>query len=99
VVDHKIDYVVDETAAKNNPNVLFEILDSNGNSIKAFTEHPLYRKFDVYEENGKIDAKMVSLPGAEMTIRVPYYSPFKKIKITETINQTQTLVTVLKDEK
>jgi 5-bromo-4-chloroindolyl phosphate hydrolysis protein len=99
VVDQKINYLADEDAAKKNSNIHFEITDRNGNIIRAYIEHPLHRRFDVYEENGKIDSKMVSLPEADMTIRVPYYSPFKKIKITETINQTQTLITVLKDEK
>ena len=35
--------------------------DKEGNEIKACIEHPLYRKFDVYDENGKIEA-FISFP-------------------------------------
>jgi intein/homing endonuclease len=99
VVDTKIAYTVDENAKERPSFVLIEIRDKDNNEIKAYMEHPLYRKFDVYEENGKIESKLVSLSEADMIIRVPYYSPYEKIKITETINNNQTLVTILKHEK
>lgn len=99
MVDNKIAYTIDEAAKEKESNAVIEIADKDGNSIKAYIEHPLYRKFDVYEEGGKIEAKLVSLSEADMTIRVPYYSPYEKIKITETINRTKTLVTILKHEK
>lgn len=91
--------MIDETPKENASYVCFEIKDKDGNDIKAYMAHPLYRKFDVYEESGKIESKLVSLSEADMTIRVPYYSPYEKIKITETINRTQTLTTTLKHEK
>ncbi len=99
MVDSKIAYAIDEAAKEKESYVLIEIKDKAGNMIEAHAEHPLYRKFDVYEESGKIESKLVSLSEADMTIRVPYYSPYEKIKITETINRTQTLVTILKHEK
>lgn len=99
IVDAKVAHTLDETAKEKGSYVCFEIKDKNGNEIKTCIEHPLYRKFDVYEESGKIESKLVSLSEADMTIRVPYYSPYEKIKITETINQTQTPVTILKHEK
>lgn len=99
IVDNKIAYLMDETYKDKTSYVLIEIEDKEGNDIKAYAEHPLYRRFDVYEENGKIDSKLVSLSEADLVVRVPYYSPYEKIKITETINRTQTLVTILKHEK
>jgi hypothetical protein len=99
IIDQKINYVPDEQASKKLSFVYIEITDKDKNTIKAYAEHPLYRKFDVYEETGKIESKLVSLPEADMTIRVPYYSPYEKIKITEAINRTQTLTTILKNEK
>ncbi len=99
VVDTKINYLIDEEAARKQSYLFIEIKDKEGNVIKAYLEHPLYRKFDVYEESGKIESKLVSLSEADMAIRVPYYSPYEKIKITETINKTQTLETILKNEK
>lgn len=99
VVDNKIAYAIDESAKEKESSVCIEIADKDGNNITAYIEHPLYRKFDVYEEGGKIEAKLVSLSEADMTIRVPYYSPYEKIKLTETINKTKTLVTILKHEK
>lgn len=99
VIENKINYLIDEEASKKQSSVCIEITDKDKNIIKAYAEHPLYRKFDLYEESGKIEAKLVSLPEADMTIRVPYYSPYTKIKITETVNKTQTQVTTLKNEK
>lgn len=99
VADTKINYVIDNAAKENQSFVYIEIKDRDGNEIKAYAEHPLYRKFDLYEESGKIESKLVSLSEADMTIRVPYYSPHEKIKITETINKTQTLITTIKHEK
>ncbi len=99
IVDNKINYVPEEEMMKKPSFVSIEITDKDKNTIKAYAEHPLYRRFDLYEETGKIESKLVSLPEADMTIRVPYYSPYEKIKITETINSVQTLVTILKHEK
>lgn len=99
LADVKINYSIDEAARQKPSYVWIEITDSEGNQINACIEHPLYRKFDVYDESGKIESKLVSLTEADMTIRVPYYAPYKKIKLTETINGIQTMVTVLKNEK
>jgi len=99
VIDNKISYVLDDELAKKPSFVSIEITDKDKNTIKAYADHPLYRRFDLYEETGKIESKLVSLSEADMTIRVPYYSAYEKIKITETVNRTQTQVTILKNEK
>lgn len=80
-------------------NVLIEITDKGGNNIKEQTEHPLAKKYDVFSENGEIEAKLVSLPEGNTIIRVPYYSDWKKIKITETIKGVKQTAIILKNEK
>ncbi|MBP7809402.1 MAG: hypothetical protein KA163_08920 [Bacteroidia bacterium] len=80
-------------------NVLIEITDKDGNNIKEHAEHPLAKKYDVFSENGEIEAKLVSLPEGNFIIRVPYYSDWKKIKITETIKGVKQTAIILKNEK
>ena len=84
--------------AKNKPYYIeIEIKDKNNNLITVFAEHPLFRKFDVYEESGKIEAKLVYLPEGSLTIRVPYFVPYKTIKLTE--HTDKTFITIIKNEK
>jgi len=99
VADVKINQVPDEEAARKRSNIKIQITDKEKNTVITYIEHPLYRRFDVYEESGKIESKLVSLPEADMTIRVPYYVPYSKIELTETIDGKQGQSVVLKNEK
>ncbi|MES2514803.1 MAG: hypothetical protein V4580_11695 [Bacteroidota bacterium] len=85
----KINYHIDEQQAKNPHFLSIEITDKSNHVIHAFTDHPLYKRFDLYQESGEIESKSISLQQGETVFRVPYFSEYKKIKITETINFTQ----------
>ncbi len=86
LADVKLNYKIDENQSKN-PNFLkIEIVDENKNSIHAFTEHPLFKRFDLYRESGEIESKSISLQQGEVVLRVPYFAEYKKINITETVN-------------
>ena len=86
LADVKLNYKIDENQSKN-PNFLkIEIVDENKNIIHAFTEHPLFKRFDLYRESGEIESKSISLQQGEVVIRVPYFADYKTMNITETVN-------------
>ena len=86
LADVKLNYKIDEQQSKNPHFLKIEIIDENKNSIHAFTEHPLFKRFDLYRESGEIESKSISLQQGEVVLRVPYFADYKKINITETIN-------------
>lgn len=86
IVDTKINYRVDEAKARQKDYLKFEIVTKNTAAIIAYSEHPLFKKFDLYEQTGEISSKLISLPKGEVTVRVPYYEEYSSIKITETID-------------
>lgn len=99
IADAKLKYRIDEKQTKN-PNFLrIEITDKNKNIITAITEHPLFKRFDLYSESGEIESKSISLQQGESTFRVPYFSDYKKIKIIETINFIQSKQIIITNEK
>jgi hypothetical protein len=99
VTNTKINYRIEEHYAKN-PNFLkIEITDKSNHIINAFTDHPLYKRFDLYKESGEIESKSISLQQGETVFRVPYFSEYKKIKITETINFTEVKHITINHEK
>ena len=99
IVNTKINYHIDDQQAKN-PNFLkIEITDKSKHVITAFTEHPLYKRFDLYQESGEIESKSISLQQGETIFRVPYFSDYKNIKITETVNFKETKQITIDNEK
>lgn len=96
VVSSKIRYLLDETKKKD-PNFLhISINYKNGKVIEVYSEHPLFKRLDLYSESGKIEAKSISLSQAELFLRVPYFGNYKNITISETINFKEAQVVVLK---
>ncbi len=98
VVNTKINYRVEFDKAKNPNSLKIEITDPH-KTITAYTDHPLFKKFDLYGDSGEIKSKLISLPKAEVTLRVPYFEEYKTIKITETINFKTSNPIILKHEK
>lgn len=99
VADAKLNYKLDTKQAKNPDFLKIEIIDKNERVISVLTEHPLFKRFDLYSESGEIESKSISLQQGEVTFRVPYYTDYKTIKITETINFKQSKQIILKHEK
>lgn len=82
-----------------NPNFLYvQIIDQQKNIHEVYTEHPLYKRFDLYEESGEITSKSISLQQGDVTFRVPYYTNYKKIKISETVNFKTKKIIIIKNE-
>lgn len=86
VVDTKLRYVLDEAKAKAANFIQLEFVYSNGKSILVNAEHPLFKRFDLYEESGKIESKSISLSQGELFVKVPYYGKIKRLVLRETIN-------------
>lgn len=86
VVDTKINYRADEAKAKSRDYLKVEIMTKHSAPVIAYTEHPLFKKFDLYEQTGEISSKLISLPKGQVTVRVPYTEDDTAIRITETIN-------------
>lgn len=99
VVDTKINYHVDETKAKSRDCLKFEILTKHSAPVIAYTEHPLFKKFDLYEQTGEISSKLISLPKGQVTVRVPYTEDYTSIGITETINFKAGKPVIVRHEK
>ncbi len=99
VANVKIRYQPDEAKAKE-PNFLsIEITYKNNAVVRVFTEHPLYKRFDLYSESGQIESKLISLQKGEVVFRVPYFSDYKKIRITETVERKTAPPITLTHEK
>lgn len=97
VVNSKLRYFIDENKKKE-PNYLhFTITYKNGKVIEANTEHPLFKRFDLYSESGKIESKSISLSQGEVFLRVPYFGKYKRISITEIINFKERPVIVIRE--
>lgn len=86
VVDTKINYQAGEAKAKSRDYLKFEIITKHSAPVIAYSEHPLFKKFDLYEQAGEISSKLISLPKGQVTVRVPYTEEHTAIRITETIN-------------
>lgn len=98
VVNSKLKNIHVQDYAKE-PNFLeITIKDKGKNKSHTFTEHPLYKRFDLYEESGEISSKSISLQQGEVTFRVPYYTDYKKIKINETVNFKAQKTIIIKNE-
>lgn len=99
VVDTKINYHVEEAKAKTRDFLKIEITGKKMPPILAYTEHPLFKKFDLYEQTGEITSKLISLPKGQVTVRVPYFEDYQTVRITETINFKEATPITLKHEK
>jgi hypothetical protein len=95
----KINYKIDVNQSKNPYFLKIEIVDKNNTIINAFTEHPLFKRFDLYRESGEIESKSISLQQGEVVLRVPYFSDYKKMNITETVNFKQLKQVTITHEK
>lgn len=63
------------------------IVDKFKNKQVVFTEHPLNKQVELYDDETKeIEFKRISLTEGDVTFRIPYYTDYKKIKITEINN-------------
>jgi len=99
VINTKIKYKVDEYKAKEAYYLRIQFIGKSGKTVQALTEHPLYKRSEVFSEEGQIESNLISLPHAEFTLRVPYFEECKKIKIMEVINFKESLPVILKNEK
>ena len=99
IADTKINYKIDANQSKNPYFLKIEIVDKNNTIINAFTEHPLFKRFDLYRESGEIESKSISLQQGEVVLRVPYFSDYKKMNITETVNFKQLKQVTITHEK
>jgi len=99
VANAKIKYKVDEARTKEPSYLKIEVTDQNNQTIKAVTEHPLFKRMEVFEETGQIESKLISLQHAEFTLRIPYFEAYKKITIVEVINFKEASSIILKNEK
>ncbi|MES2132622.1 MAG: hypothetical protein V4506_09735 [Bacteroidota bacterium] len=98
VVDTKIKYNADFTKTKNPDFLKIEITGKQSEPIIVYTEHPLFKKFDLYSDSGEIASKLISLQKGQVTFRVPYFEEYKIIKITETINFKVSIIKTINHE-
>lgn len=99
LVNTKIKYKVDEAKAKEPYYLRVQIIGNSDNMVQAVIEHPLYKRMEVFSEEGQIESNLISLPQAEFTLRIPYFEEHKKIKIMEVINFKESSPIILKNEK
>lgn len=99
VVDTKHNYHTDEVKAKNRDFLKIEIVGKQMPSIIAYSEHPLFKKFDLYEQTGEITSKLISLQKGQITVRVPWFEEYQSVRITETINFKTANPILLRHEK
>ena len=86
IVDTKVRYVPDESKASEPSFLKIIIIHPGDKKTYAYTEHPLYKRLDLYSESGKIESKSISLSQGQVFLRIPYFGKFKKMIITETVN-------------
>ena len=99
IIDTKVRYNIDETKT-HDPNFLkIEITEKGGKMVNVFTEHPLYKRLELYSESGKIESKLIPLSQGEVTFRIPYFEKYKRITIVEVVNFKELKPIILKNEK
>jgi hypothetical protein len=98
VVNTKINYTIDKSKAKNSNFLKIQITYTNNMIIDAIMDHPLFKRFEIYSETGEIESKSISLQQGQVTLRVPYFESYKKIKVTEIINFVEEKQIILKNE-
>ena len=99
VVHSKHNYRADEAKAKTRDFLKIEIMGKQLPPIIAYSEHPLFKKFDLYEQTGEITSKLISLQKGQVTVRVPWFETYQSVRITETINFKTANPIVLRHEK
>jgi hypothetical protein len=99
IAQTKINYQAEERYAKDANFLKIELTDKSNHIIYAFTEHPLYKRFDLFRESGEIESKSISLQQGEAFFRIPYFSDYKSIKITEVVNFKETKQVTINHEK
>ncbi len=99
IADTKINYHLNKAIEKEPYYIRLNIIDESKHQITALVSHPLYKRFDLYSETGEIESKSVKLQNAEFVLRVPFFSSYKTITFTETINFVNQKPITLKYEK
>jgi len=99
IANSKMHRKPNDDQSKNAYHLEIEIFDNSKNTVIVYTEHPLYKRFDLYEESGEIESKSISLQQGDVTFRAPFFTDYKKIKITETVNFKKLTPTIIKNEK
>lgn len=99
IVDTRINYHADEAKVKSRDYLKIVIVTKHSAPVVAYSEHPLFKKLDLYEESGEISSKLISLPKGQVTVRVPCNEEYSTITITETINFNPAKPVTLKHEK
>lgn len=99
IADTKINYHLNKAIEKEPYYIRLNIIDEFKHQITALVSHPLYKRFDLYSETGEIESKSVKLQNAEFVLRVPFFSSYKTITFTETINFVNQKPITLKYEK
>lgn len=95
VVDRKTTFRAQEEKSHDPDFLKLQFVNKNKTTVTVYTEHPLYKKFDLYSESGEIESKLISLQQGEVTFRIPFYGDYKAIHITETHNfKTQKVKTI-----
>jgi|GEM_PF-1817314 len=99
VVNSKVRYVVDEEKSRGPYFLKIEILYPGNKTIEAFTEHPLYKRVEIYSESGEITSKLISLSQGEVFLRVPSFGNYKRITISEIVDHKTFESIILKNDK
>lgn len=99
IANTKINYREDESKQTEANFLELEVVDKKGKVIKVFTEHPLFKRVDLYSESGQIESKLISLQQGELVFRIPYFYDYKKIIIRETVNRVPSKQITLTSEK
>lgn len=99
VVDTKVNFRTEEEKATNPWHLKIEIVNKTAPTITVYSEHPLFRRIDLFSESGEISSKFLSLPKGQFTLRVPYVEEYKKFIITETVGSKQADPIYLNHEK
>ncbi len=80
-----------ENTANSFPDCL-KLVFSNGTTVlkEIYVEHPLYRRMDVFSENGTIESKSLHLPSSDFSLRMSWINNANKLLIYEYINYKKT---------
>lgn len=100
IVDQPMKRAVIRDYSKEPHHLKITIIDKLKNKQVVFTEFPLKKEIELYDDDTKeIALKRIFLTEADITFRIPFYADYKKIKITEIDNFKKGKTTTLKHDK
>lgn len=99
VSDVRSRYTIDEKNAKAPSYLKIEVVYNKTSSVQAITRHPLFKQLESSSEDGQLESKSISLLQSDFVFRVPYFEPYKKIKIVEVVDFKEQTPVILKNEK